>query len=197
MKFHHTMKINIYKIEYIILFFILTVYNVTPIVTMNIFKKIFGYFTLRQIRERRLIYELSSVKDAPKWTFQGITTYARVVSVYDGDTFHIIIKSSEMGLNSSKYGPYLDFRVRAYGYNCAEIRTADPAEKERGNADKQYAELKIGGAIIFVKFENLDKYGRPLTRIWRLENNRPIDFCSEIIRDGHARPYMGVGPKEY
>jgi len=66
------------------------------------------------------------------------------------------------------YGEYVDMRVRAYlrrhpyGYNTAEIKTKDLAEKELGLAAKQYAESKIGNKIIYIQFENLDKYGRPL-----------------------------------
>jgi hypothetical protein len=56
---------------------------------MKILKTLFGCFYRKTIRDHRLIYELSLVKDAPKWTFKdvievkGIRTYAYVNSVYD------------------------------------------------------------------------------------------------------------------
>jgi len=50
---------------------------------MKILKTLFGCFYRKTIRDHRLIYELSLVKDAPKWTFKGIRTHAYVNSVYD------------------------------------------------------------------------------------------------------------------
>ena len=128
-------------------------------------------------------------KSVQRFSFEGIETLARVVNIYDPDTFTIIF-------------PYMNIitklNIRVAGIDAPEKRSKVDAEKSLCYAGIDYLNALILDKIVYIKFGELDKYGRPLAIVYVLTEN---DICEEdniankLILGGYARPYDG-GTKE-
>ncbi len=146
----------------------------------------------------------------PLFTFKGRSLIARIVEVYDGDTCTVVFKWN---------GEMIKYKVRAYGYDCAEMKPKkdDPnREKEKAlavAARKRFIEL-VGGEddfsdqsaqrakiVTIVRLECLDfdKYGRILAYFYPLVDVPKPDHSNSINqvmnKEGHGKPYTG-GTKE-
>jgi len=84
--------------------------------------------------------------------------YARVVSVYDGDTITIAAKRHFLEKAHT-------FKVRIAGIDCPELRTKDEEEKKFALIAKQCVEEMILNKIIGLDIKGYDKYGRLLADV--------------------------------
>lgn len=138
-----------------------------------------------------LIEELNKIEYAKTFSFQGIETYAKIYSCYDGDTCNIIIKYNN---------DFIRIRCRLVGINSAEIKTIDKNEKELGLKAKEYISNLILNKVVYVKFDKNDKWGRPLIEIY-LKKEDKDDYKKSVnykmIQEGHAKEYNGKGKKEF
>ena len=129
----------------------------------------------------------------PIFSFKGRTFIARIVAIYDGDTCTVLFKFN---------GEVLKYKVRAYGYDCAEMKPKkdDPnREKEKAlavAARSRFIEL-VGGEDTIIQIECLefDKYGRILAHFYPLVVTPKPDHSNSInqqmIAEGHGKPYFG------
>lgn len=129
----------------------------------------------------------------PIFSFKGRAFIARIVDIYDGDTCTVLFKFN---------GEVLKYKVRAYGYDCAEMKPKkdDPnREKEKAlavAARNRFIEL-VGGTDTVVRIECLefDKYGRILAYFYPLVVTPKPDHSNSInqimITEGHGKPYFG------
>ena len=134
-------------------------------------------------------------KKIPLFSFKDKVIVARVVDVYDGDTFTALFEYN---------GEIMKYKCRAMGYDCAEMkpRKDDPnREQEKAlalKAKNRFIEL-IGGedTMIQIKCLEFDKYGRILTYVYPLNGDVQNDesINSIMIREKHGKPYEG-GTKE-
>jgi endonuclease YncB( thermonuclease family) len=156
-------------------------------------------FLYREIRnqEMDLIQKLKAVehKKLPLFSFQGKTTVARVVDVYDGDTLTIVFEYN---------GEIMKYKMRAMGYDCAEMKPKkdDPnrdKEKELAKlAKSRFIELMGGDdAIVRIKMLGFDKYGRILGYIYHYDDDVEVSksINDKMIEEGHGKVYLG-GTKE-
>ena len=99
------------------------------------------------------------------------TVPATVLSVYDGDTVHLLL---DLGWHIT-----LTARCRIAEINAPEMNTPDGVEA------KAYAQslLPVGATVTFTS-HCLDKYGRPLGSI----TYNGADFASKMLEAGHAQP---------
>jgi len=115
---------------------------------------------------------------------------AEVKKIIDGDTFDIII---DLGFDTLRKG-----RVRLYGVNTPESRTANLEEKKMGLAAKEFTDQWITAAGHKIKIETIldknEKYGRILARVW---NETGESLNEAIVKSGLAREYYGVGDKTF
>lgn len=115
---------------------------------------------------------------------------AEVKKIIDGDTFDIII---DLGFDTLRKG-----RVRLYGVNTPESRTANLEEKKMGLAAKEFTDQWITAAGHKIKVETIldknEKYGRILARVW---NETGESLNEAIVKSGLAREYYGVGDKTF
>lgn len=100
------------------------------------------------------------------FTFNGYKTLAKCVEIYDGDTIRIKFFYNNILIQK---------KIRLYGFDSPELK---PSKKNRSiesiNDEKKSAivardKLKelIGDDLITVEFLKDDKYGRPLTKIYK------------------------------
>ncbi len=137
--------------------------------------------------------------DIKKFSFNDYETFAKVVSVYDGDTITVIFPYNlEM----------VKISVRMNGYNCAEIKSKSPEEKAAAIIAKDFLSSVILGKIVKIKFANFDKYGRALGTVYNYtKSGEKIGGISDLgkeycineimLKEKYGKPYTGSGPKEY
>jgi len=123
----------------------------------------------------------------PLYTFKR----AKVVKVYDGDTFWIAA-----WFDSDIYR----FKVRLYGINCPELNSHNHMEKERAKQAKQFVIDKILNRVVQIHVLNHttinnkkieEKYGRLLAHIKYKENGQEYDLCQELLKNNLGLPYYG------
>jgi endonuclease YncB( thermonuclease family) len=130
--------------------------------------------------------------------FDNIKTIAKVVHVNDGDTVKVVFF----------YNGHLQQRpVRMLEYDSAEMhpkkknRTQESLDREKKAAleAKEYLVQVIEetGNLVYARFYANDKWGRVLTKLWRLQDNPEVDksINQMMIESGHGKKYDG-GKKE-
>ena len=86
--------------------------------------------------------------------------YAKVIKVYDGDTFTL---AGHLPYDGS---PLYRFSVRLNGIDCAEIKGKTEEEKECAiRARKELDELILGKTVTLLNVKN-EKYGRILADVY-------------------------------
>lgn len=84
-------------------------------------------------------------------------TQGKIIKCYDGDTVTIATF-----INNEVYR----FNIRMLGYDCAEIKSKDPQEKQVAKWAKEYITEMIHGKIVkIIKNDGYDKYGRLLLEL--------------------------------
>lgn len=126
----------------------------------------------------------------PIHTWNGTMFEAKCVHVYDGDTIHIVV-AMHRPLDGKQTLRRL--KCRLYGYNSAELRTNDSAEKEKAIAAKNALSRLILDRTIGVKCHGEDKYGRLLVEC-SIDGN---DIREYMLARGHGVEYYGRGEKKY
>lgn len=114
-------------------------------------------------------------------------TKAKVLKVYDGDTFTV----------AGYYnGDFCKFSVRLYGVNCEEIKGGSEETKKKAQEAKKFVEDMILHKIIDIDILNNkivdnkrlnEKYGRLLCNV-KINNN---DLAIALLNAGLAKPYFG------
>lgn len=111
-------------------------------------------------------------------------TEAKVLKVYDGDTFWIAAWHRDR---------ITRFKVRLYGINCDEVRGKSRTTEEIKRADeaKKYVSDKLLNQIIRIEVLNgrvingrriTEKYGRLLAKVY-IED---VDIAHELVKIGLA-----------
>lgn len=116
--------------------------------------------------------------NAPQFEKRGGTMLARKVSVYDGDTFTILMIAEDRN-------PYRR-RCRCIGYDSPEMRGRD-ARKSEAIAARDHLESVIPSGVFSLTYTGLDKYGRLLVTFD--VNGEPLK--DHMIRLGHGYAYDG------
>ncbi len=89
--------------------------------------------------------------------FVPLITKGKIVKCYDGDTVTIATIMD---------GKRFRFNVRMLGYDCAEIRSKNPQEKQVAKWAKAFITDLIYHKVVYVsKNEGYDKYGRLLLEL--------------------------------
>lgn len=125
-----------------------------------------------------------ATKKCPKFTLEGLTVRAKVVDCYDGDTIQAVFRTAE-GL------PLYRYSCRMLGYDCAEIRSKNTAEKELAQKAKTRMTELCLNKIVTLKIGPFDKYGRILVTV-------VCDGCNInqlMIKEGLGVAYDGTGCK--
>lgn len=133
---------------------------------------------------------------AGKRTFNDQTRFAKVVSVYDGDTITVATRLS-------KKEPFYEYAVRLAGIDTPELRPprSDPhadLHREAGLKVRNHLRrLLPEGTVVQIQFGKEDKYGRLLGRVWTVKKRmfrKPridVDVGAHLARIGAALVYDG------
>jgi micrococcal nuclease len=109
---------------------------------------------------------------------QGISTEARVIACYDGDTCtldHEILPGRD--------------RVRVRGADAPEIKAHCAAEKRLALAAKQFTTSRLVGRTVILEDVREDKYPKRVDAYVTMPDGR--DLGEALISAGLARPYDG------
>ena len=126
----------------------------------------------------------------PPWSLQGREVWAKCVSVYDGDTARLAF--SPLPQSSPRV-----FNCRLCGYNSAELRSKDQAEKAAALAARDYLRSLILGKVVRAELGSFDKYGRILVKIWIREEEGEFELSARMLEKGFGQPYQGKGEKKW
>lgn len=135
----------------------------------------------------------------PTFSLNNLKTQARIVSIYDGDTFHAVIPV---------LGSFFKFNIRLYGIDTCELKSKLAANKEKAlRARNRLVELVTGRAFdgtkkqldelldgevftVWLHCLEMDKYGRVLAKAFASRKDT-ISFSDILIQEGHAYEYFG------
>lgn len=120
--------------------------------------------------------------EAPNFSLDGFETKAKIVSSYDGDSFHAIFKFK---------GTFYNWNCRLDGIDTPELRTKNKLEKKHAIKARDRLRDLILNKIVTIKCGKFDKYGRLLTKVYINDTN----VANELIKHGFGKKYDG-GKKE-
>lgn len=126
-------------------------------------------------------------KDVKRITFAGSEKYARVCSVYDGDTITCIFELSQFNNYPVKVS------CRMAEYDAPEMNSPEEHVREKAHAAKEYLASRILDKIVWVQFLEDDKYKRPLIKVYTLDADNKPSIClnTEMCEKGHGWEYHG------
>lgn len=107
--------------------------------------------------------------------------WAKVDSVYDGDTIKVTIDVGFQWLHKTS--------IRILGIDTPEIRTRNKEEKKAGYAARYFLAELIEGKDVLVRTHKPDKFGGRW--LGDVETDDGTDVAKLMIKKGHARPYFG------
>ena len=135
------------------------------------------------------------------FSLKGITTYAKILSNYDGDTADCLLVHNDT---------FMRFKVRFYGYDSPEMKPAlnikdrDDIKKKALEAKKRLWKLctdlddineKNHKKLIKIVCDDFDKYGRLLITAYDSDLDKDLEFENSInkkmIDEGHGYAYYG------
>lgn len=119
--------------------------------------------------------------DIPKFSLAGHEYEAKCVSVYDGDTCHIVFEYN---------GALTKWTLRLLGINSPEIKDKDPEIVKKAVESRDFLRSIILDKIIKVKIEGFEKYGRLLGTITVKQGKKYVNVNKLMIDKGYAISFM-------
>jgi|688.fasta_scaffold838656_1 endonuclease YncB( thermonuclease family) len=128
-----------------------------------------------------------NVSELERFTLYGISTFGKVVSLYDGDTFDIVfsvpiscftqerfVSKKKKGVcmicEAPNYHITMRQKCRLEGVDAQELKT------DQGKRAKEILEGLILNKIVKCEFKGQDKYGRQLIRIFLIHLLKEVDL---------------------
>lgn len=145
--------------------------------------------------EDQLKYLENCTRDESDFSFAGYECMSKCVDIYDGDTCRI-----KFFYKNNIY----QYSCRMKGYDTWELkpkkgnRTKESIETEKELAKKAKKKLEelIYHKLVYIKFDDFDKYGRPLITVYL--NKQDKKSVNEImIEEKYAKPYSGGTKKNF
>jgi micrococcal nuclease len=122
-------------------------------------------------------------EDIPLFTFNGYTCLAKIVDVYDGDTFTGCFKYN---------GKIMKYKFRTYGYDSPEMKplkskhNRDEEKKKAVEAREAFKQItNWNNSLVLLKMGKFDKYGRILVNVYKGE----LDVNEWMIKNGYGYRY--------
>jgi endonuclease YncB( thermonuclease family) len=140
----------------------------------------------------------NSFSDLKLFTFDKITTKCRIVDVYDGDTVTIVFYYNEYPIKT---------KFRMFGYDSPEIKPKKitpnyEMHKSAGKIAKERLSEKILNKVLWVCFEEEEKYGRAMGTLFEISdenkfagNEKSINVW--MVDNGFGKKYDGGKKEEF
>ena len=146
-------------------------------------------------------YKINKCKQFEDFSLDNLSTYCKVISIYDGDTLTIGFRY---------LGKNFKTKIRMLGYDSPEMKPLKTLkdrdlEIEKAHSAKNFLENMVSNKILWIKFEKFDKYGRPLANLYLLKNICGVGILSSIdiesindkmIKNNHGYAYNGGTKKK-
>lgn len=139
----------------------------------------------------------ATLEETKQFSFEGITTYGKVVSCYDGDTCRVCFFYCNQLIQTS---------CRMFGYDSPEMKlpfsTPNRIQLKEAavKARDRLSQLVSSGIskLVKIKFGKNDLYGRPLIDLY-ITNIDGLDVHINplMIFEGHGKPYNGKKKDEW
>ena len=133
---------------------------------------------IKRYLEKRKLKKIENPDKIKKFSFDGKTFFARVASVYDGDTITILFYYRN---------ELMKYSCRLYGIDTPELRGGNKRSKHKARKSRDFLKQLILNKIIKVECLKFDKYGRILIKIWYKGKN----INELMITSSHAKKYFG------
>lgn len=140
----------------------------------------------------------NTFQELSKFTFCGLITKAKIVSVYDGDTVTLVFYYHNIPIKDS---------FRMLGYDSPELKPVKTIENRElhihaGRVAKEYLSSKILDHLVWVKFSQEEKYGRLMGTLYychegQTEPDINDNINAEMILKGYGKPYDGGHKSEF
>lgn len=104
-------------------------------------------------------------------------TYARVASVYDGDTITIAVTKRYFFKSNRIYA----FKVRIARIDCPEIRGSSEDEKKVALIAKEFVRFRLEDQVVKLQINGYDKYGRLLAEVFYKEHAQQNNLSQNIL----------------
>lgn len=134
-----------------------------------------------------LVSRLQSLdcSSVPRFSFDGVDTYARVVNVHDPDTITVVFEFNNQ---------LVKINIRIDGVDAPELHSSVQAEVDACVKGTNALKELIDDKVIRVELGKFDKYGRVLSRLYTID---PIDetglscINDYLIQHQYVRSYDG------
>ena len=133
-------------------------------------------------------YDDDSIK---LFSYKGYKCPVKIVNVYDGDTFTGVFQYKN---------DIIKYKFRCYGYDSPEmkplksIKNRDEIKIKAIEAKEAFISItNCNKSFVIVEFDDFDKYGRILAKVYRKSDNLYIN--DEMIKMGHGYEYYGKTKK--
>lgn len=143
-------------------------------------------------------------RNTKAFSLNGITSYARVVKVVDGDTIKVVLP-----LQFATSEQWYTFNVRLKGIDCCEISSACDINRQTAlRAKQRLVRLITGGMgednddvqfddavfLVWLKAGRMDKYGRVIGNVYA-DETETCCFSTVLLNENLAFPYNGSGKR--
>lgn len=144
--------------------------------------------------------------DTPAFSLASKECYCRLVDMYDADTLTLIVPL---------FDSYYKFNCRVYGIDTAEIKSSTEelkmiAQRAKNRMlqlcgvysvelDRVYSRKEVQQILdnniylVWCKFGEFDKYGRPLVTVY--DKEKGMEVANSLVQEKLANAYFG-GTKE-
>ena len=127
-------------------------------------------------------------EDFELFSFNNYKCLAKIVDVYDGDTFTAVFKFK---------GNYIMYKFRTYGYDSPEMKPSLKIENrdeviKAAKEAKQFISDIVLDKICLFESMGTDKYGRLLGKLYTLNYNMKGECVNDMMLEvGYGYPYKG------
>jgi len=135
-----------------------------------------------------------SYDDLKEFSFEGFVTKAKVFDVYDGDSVKIVFYYNEQPVK---------YPLRMSGYDAPEIHPVKTMPLrdlhiKAAECARNYLKKRILNQLVWVKFDQEDKYGRLMGNVFLIDNTSTevfkgseFDINQDMIIRGYGCAYDG------
>lgn len=138
----------------------------------------------------KIIKELDEITlDSLKpFDFAGITTFAKVLKVYDADTITVAFKFKDQ---------IIRYNLRIDKIDSPELKSKNMEESSSAKLAQEYLSNLILNKIVQIKLKKFDKYGRILSDIFLVSNENEKNIANILVNGGYVRQYDGKKKKDW
>jgi len=152
---------------------------------------------------RNIALNDTTINNTSYFSLQGLTSYGRIVDVYDGDTITVALPLISLLMNelpeqnnNPHFKPFL-FKCRLTGIDTPEKRTRNTKEKQAAElATEFFHSLLNPDGMHYFELGEFDKYGRLLVTVYK-SMYEVKSLNQQMIESGYAYKYEGDKKKSF